>query len=323
MASPARVRLLEIDPDLFGPLDSEELAEARQVTVPVITIGPDGGQLTQLQPAGAFAALVIEGMLLRQLRVADQLGMRLHGPGDIVPMKDSLLPMVAVESSLKALPGTRLAVLGPEALLAVRRWPSLLAALHLRTAQQVERVTAQLVICQLPRVEQRLLSLLWLLAESWGRVTPAGTTVPLKLTHEALGALIGARRPTVTLALRDLAERGAIVRQEEGWLLLEPPPEGTQAPERPPVPQVLEDLPNGWTLSADADALHLNAARMSDAHAALSETIAALREQHTKDRERFDERIKTLAGERERSRSLRRRITRDRVRRQTRRSPSS
>ena len=94
----------------------------------------------------------------------------------------------------------------------------------------MQRLTGQLVICQLPRVDQRVLAILWLLAESWGHVTPGGVRLPLALTHETLGALIGARRPTVTLALRKLSEKGSIVRQDSGWLLLEPPPEPEGTP---------------------------------------------------------------------------------------------
>jgi len=58
-----------------------------------------------------------------------------------------------------------------------------------------------------------------LLAERWGMVTPQGRIIRLPLTHETLGSLIGARRPTVSLALGDLAERGEVVRQDGGWLL--------------------------------------------------------------------------------------------------------
>jgi CRP/FNR family transcriptional regulator, cyclic AMP receptor protein len=228
LSSLARARLLEVDRDLGDFLSAEEFDEARQLTVPVLTFGQEDGDVNQLRQPDAFSGLVLEGMVLHYLRVGDQLGLLLLGPGDIVPMKESPGSMLVAESSLQALPATRLAILGREVLLAARRWPSLLASLQLRAAQQAERLSAQLVICQLPRVDQRLLSLLWLLAESWGRVTPAGTAVPLKLTHEALGALIGARRPTITLALRDLSERGAIVRQHEGWLLLERPQEPTE-----------------------------------------------------------------------------------------------
>ena len=101
----------------------------------------------------------------------------------------------------------------------------------------MHRLTGQLVICQLPRVDQRVLAIMWLLAESWGQVTPGGVRLPLALTHETLGAMVGARRPTVTLALRKLSQQGAIIHQESGWLLLEPPPE--------PVPGAPQGAPAG------------------------------------------------------------------------------
>jgi DNA-binding GntR family transcriptional regulator len=49
----------------------------------------------------------------------------------------------------------------------------------------------------------------------------------MTLTHDALGELVGARRPTVTLALKELTHRGSVFRQKGHWLLLKPP---SQAP---------------------------------------------------------------------------------------------
>jgi hypothetical protein len=269
-------------------------------------------------------------MVLRQLRIADQTGLQLLGPGDIVALDDSPPPMVVVESSLDALPGTRLAVLGREVLLAIQRWPSLAAALEIRNAQQAERLATQLVICQLPRVELRLLSLLWLLAEAWGRVTSSGTTLPLKLTHEALGALIGARRPTVTLALRELTERGSIIRQSEGWLLLHPPVQPSGPTDELRVGAVIEDVPSGWTdnrqtatFAAVAATEAAEAAANKVAYDALMEAVEKLREQHTKIRGRFDERMREYVMVRERCRASRTRIANQRLRRRPRRSPSS
>jgi Crp-like helix-turn-helix protein len=44
--------------------------------------------------------------------------------------------------------------------------------------------------------------------------------VPIALTHATLGRLIGARRPTVSLALKDLASRGLLERRSDGaWIL--------------------------------------------------------------------------------------------------------
>lgn len=40
------------------------------------------------------------------------------------------------------------------------------------------------------------------------------------LTHEAIGRLVVAKRPTITLALRRLADEGALRRTADGrWLL--------------------------------------------------------------------------------------------------------
>jgi hypothetical protein len=53
-------------------------------------------------------------------------------------------------------------------------------------------------------------------------VTPGGLVVPLQFTHEALGRLIGARRPTVSLALKELSSAGLLSRRDDGAWLLRP-----------------------------------------------------------------------------------------------------
>jgi hypothetical protein len=69
-------------------------------------------------------------------------------------------------------------------------------------------------------VEDRLEATFWDLADRWGRMTPSGIHLPLQLTHETLARLVGGRRPTISLALRDLAERGVVARRPDGsWLL--------------------------------------------------------------------------------------------------------
>lgn len=50
---------------------------------------------------------------------------------------------------------------------------------------------------------------------------PEGIVLPLALTHDLLGQLIGARRSTTTLALRALESDGLFRRTEDGsWLLM-------------------------------------------------------------------------------------------------------
>jgi hypothetical protein len=324
LVSTGRVRLLDIDPDLGSVLTSEEFGEARQLAVPVVTVSRYERDLRQFANSETFGGLVLEGMVLRQIRIADQTGMRLLGPGDIVSLHEAPPPFLVADASLDALPETRLALLGREFLFAASRWPKLFAGLELRKAQQADRLVAQLVICQLSRVDQRLLSLLWLLAESWGRVTPAGTALPLKLTHEALGALIGARRPTVTLALRELTERGAIVRQSEGWLLLEAPPGSTEPGEALRPPALVEEGPSSWagtlTPAAAAEAeRRANAA----AHALLMNRVEQLRTQHAYNRDHFNQRLSEYATVRERCRVNRMQVASERAKRRRRGSPSS
>src|ERR1044071_7040469 len=103
-----------------------------------------------------------------------------------------------------------------------RRWPKIVAALFGRLAAQEERREIHRALSQLPRVEDRIHALLWLLAERWGRVTTDGMVLRLHLTHELIGQLVGAKRPTVSLALKELEESGGIVRRRDGWLLTRP-----------------------------------------------------------------------------------------------------
>jgi len=216
--------------------------------VPVATVLK--GEFALLDEGNPFAALVLEGMLFQRLRVGDQVALRLLGPGDILSggtLRSTLLTQVECSAAAR----TQLALLGSEVLIAARRWPRLMAGLNVRIGEQSERLAVQLVICQLPRVEQRLLALMWLLAESWGRVTPAGTIVPLGLTHEALGELIGAKRSTVTLALAKLTKRGAMLKEDGGWLLLEGPPGSVGEMARIQEPRLLEEPSPSDSAGAD------------------------------------------------------------------------
>jgi CRP/FNR family cyclic AMP-dependent transcriptional regulator len=115
-------------------------------------------------------------------------------------------------------------VLDDRFLLAARRWPRLVTGLFTQMQEQHDRLLLQLVVAEQPRVEDRLLLLFWQLSDRFGKVTPEGIAIRLSLTHEALGRLIGARRPTVSLALRTLGERGALVRRaDRSWLVREWP----------------------------------------------------------------------------------------------------
>ena len=244
------IGLLELDPDFATVLPAEERELASRISVPVHTVGghTDADVHALLGRAGAFGAVVLDGWLMQRLRVRGHVGIRLLGAGDIVMPSSDLRPMCMAESELTASAGTRLALFDTVMLSAVRRWPAVMLGVLRRVGESSEMLEAQLVICQLPRVDQRVSAVLWLFAERWGRVTPLGTYLPIDLTHETLGALIGARRPTVTLALAELADRGELIRNETGWLLLGPSGD-SPAPARETIthmPELHTPQPSPW-----------------------------------------------------------------------------
>jgi CRP-like cAMP-binding protein len=204
--------------------------QARETQLPVHSLAKGTADIRALfDQAGAFGAFVLEGMLLQSLKLGGHAGLRLLGPGDVLSLTQAPRSSLVIESTCRASVPTRLALLDRDMLVAIRRWPQIAAGLHAHTGEQAERLVTQMMICQLPRVDERLLALMWLLAESWGQVTPSGTLLPISLTHAALGGLIGARRPTVTLALGNLTSAGLIRRQPRGWLLLGSPDELARA----------------------------------------------------------------------------------------------
>lgn len=245
------VRLIDVEPDLASTLSPEELERAAAVRLPVLAAGEGELDLDRLHDAsGAFGVLILDGMVLHRVLIGEHSTLRVLGPGDIVAVGGS--PNVAIldYGGHRIAEPAQLALLEDQALLGIRRFPQLAVTFQSRMAEQQERLAAQLVICQLPRVEDRVLAMMWLLAESWGRVTSAGTTLPLSLTHDAWGELVGAKRPTITLALQRLGERGAAVRLDRGWLLLESL-ERVGEDEDPRVPvsrglAVIRDGNSGW-----------------------------------------------------------------------------
>jgi CRP/FNR family transcriptional regulator, cyclic AMP receptor protein len=216
-------RLLELDPELGEGLGPAALEQAHHAfTVPVVDApagswAPDAVCAAGIHP---FALMVVEGLVVRDLLIAGHAASELLGAGDVVDhqgQRGGILP--AVSRWTIAQPA-RIAVLDERLLPLLRAQPVLAARLVARSTQYGTRLAAQRAIAQLPRVEDRLLALFGHLAERWGRVGTAGIIVPLRLTHETLGRLVGARRPTVSLALKDLAGQGVVVRRDDGaWLL--------------------------------------------------------------------------------------------------------
>jgi CRP-like cAMP-binding protein len=219
----ARIALLDADPALARYVTPDEAPRARRaVTVPLLVLAEGPFDPVEACRCGTnpFAALVISGLIARELTVGGQPTLRLLGPGDMIHCAPVAADLLTPEQSYTASHPTRLAVLDDRFLHAVRHWPRLLTALVERSGEQLDSMLVQLAISQQPRVEDRLVALFRALAQRWGHPAGDGLVVPLSLTHEALGRLIGARRPTVTLALKALARDGRLVRRNDGsWLV--------------------------------------------------------------------------------------------------------
>lgn len=213
--------MLDLDTDFGRYLNTTERAGLARVSLAVATLPGGTFELDALlEERSAFAAVVVQGLMLHELSVGPRAGLHLLGPGDMVS-SDGPPAAIVTASRYRAGEALQVATLGSSFLIAARREPRLFIALQQSMQEQTDRLVTQLVICQLPRVADRVLGMLWLLAETFGRVTAAGTFLSLELTHEMLGALVGARRPTITLALGELTERGAVLHQHPGWLLLQ------------------------------------------------------------------------------------------------------
>jgi hypothetical protein len=220
------VRILEHHPDLGADLDEATFAQARQaLALPLVEVVSGAVDLDALQGApgvrGRVAgAMVVDGLLVREVALARRVSTALLGPRDVLDLDDPHLSSLPVEVRYAAALPTQLAVLDERLLLATRHWPWIAGRLLESTASQVNRGAAHQAIAQLPRAEDRLVALFWHLADRWGHVRPDGIAIGLPLTHEALGRLIGARRPTVSLGLQVLGDRKLLGRTPDGgWLL--------------------------------------------------------------------------------------------------------
>lgn len=212
-----RGSLLVLDPELGAGIPEDERAVAAGLVVPTLAVQP--GPWLDGNGAG-FALLLADGMLVRETAVGGRLLPQVLGAGDVLVTWPEPEGVLAAEVHTAVAEPSTLAVLDGRFLQAAARWPSLMVELQRRLAVQAHRLAVQGAICQLARVELRVLALLWHLAERWGRVAREGVVLPVKLTHETLGRFVGARRPSVTLAMGQLADDGLVARRGDGaWIL--------------------------------------------------------------------------------------------------------
>lgn len=220
-----RVSILDIDPELCDGLDADSLSAARMASVAATWSLPKGRWRSEpwvFDCRGSLGLLILDGLLARHVTVGGMESVELIGPGDV------LRPWIAIDGEIShhvreqwtVSRRTHLAILDRAFALAVSPWPEIAANINDRLAMRVSWMAVSAAIQGLRRIDDRLLAILWSYADRWGRVTPEGVLLELDLTHRVLAGVIGARRPSVTTALKALEATGALTRRaDRSWLL--------------------------------------------------------------------------------------------------------
>jgi CRP-like cAMP-binding protein len=217
--------LLDLDPDLGQTLDDARAEEARRhllVRVRRIPAGPWDTHGIRVADPGHMGLLLLEGVMAREVLAADIVSTELLGPGEILRPWELAPDAELLQASVRwsVLSDVRVAVLDRRVAGQLGEFPEVLSLIVERLSKRSNRLAITQAISQLNKVDRRLLTLFWHLAERWGRITPEGVAIPLTLSHRMLSQLVGARRPTVSTALGELAREGEVRRLENGsWLL--------------------------------------------------------------------------------------------------------
>lgn len=173
----------------------------------------------------ALGYLVLDGLLGRRVVVPERgRSLELLGRGDLFSPWQEDSPSFSNIAWMVIEP-TWIASLDENFVSQIREFPELMEALTERALRRSRRIAVSAAIANTVGVEERLLLLLWQLTELWGRKAQGGAVLPYRLSHQTLADLVGARRPTVTLALRGLTDRGLLERGPRGeWILTGSPP---------------------------------------------------------------------------------------------------
>lgn len=219
------IRVLEEDPELVAALAPEAAAQATMLALaPSMWLepGPWSARFDDAAQGGWLGVLILEGLVVRTARLVEHDGIELCGPGDFLrPWQgERSKPFPAGETRWEIVDRTHLAVLDRRFTAIAGRWPEVMDALTDRSMGRARDMALRLAAGQIPKVELRLLLALWNVAGRFGRHEPDGWLIPFRLKHETLSKLVFATRPTTSLALKALGERGLVLRREDGRLVL-------------------------------------------------------------------------------------------------------
>lgn len=218
-------RVLEEQPELGERLDEGEQAQARAVLRARALVWPDeqpGAIPPEVLAPGAFGLLVLDGWLGLRVESVGAQRMEIVGPGDLLrpwSMIDDVV-MAPARMGWRVVAPARMAILDRTFAEAAARWPEIAEALMDRLVLRSRRLTLQMTAEAQRRAEDRVLLVLWQLADRWGNVTPDGIEIQVPLTHRMLADLTGTRRPPVTAAIGRLRRRDLLATSAGGRFVL-------------------------------------------------------------------------------------------------------
>ena len=227
--------LLDLDPELGTLIRGERVQRATrdlQVQLHALPRGDLDPAALLTRSAADIGVLIVSGIVMRQADIHGEPSGELLGPGDLIRPAPDEAPSAGFEGDTKwlALRPLQVVPIGTPVTVTLCRYPEVLITLLERIEARARRLTVSQGISQLTGVDLRLETLLWHLAERWGKVTPGGVILSLDLSHRILGILIGARRPTVSTAAALLAAQGRVSRLADGtWFLPNAEPERVSA----------------------------------------------------------------------------------------------
>jgi hypothetical protein len=224
--------LVEFDLDLNPHADGWAVPGRRRIAARLVHIGPGPFDPSTLigDPAGWLGLVVVQGLALVQVDAGRAPIGWLVGADDVLRPWDMDEVSLLASASWHVLVPMRLALLDADFARRVTGLTPVTEALVAKTMQTSHWLFAKSLVTGTSVIEERLLLLFALLGERWGKATSAGVVVAMPLTHQVLATLIGARRPSVSTALRGLSAGGLLRRTAEGWLLCRTSPNGQARP---------------------------------------------------------------------------------------------
>lgn len=227
-----RAPLLALDEELgLGLAPAERQLAMQTLIVPTGTLQPGSWAAPMTPPEGVeVGLLIVKGALTREVAVGRARSVELLGASDLIrPWQEDAASFC--ESCWRVLEASEVAVLETRLMRALTRWPEITTALVERAIRRSRWLVVQSAIAALVGVEMKLLTLLWHIAEKWGRVENGGIVISVPLTHELLAEMASVSRTYVTQAIGALVEVGEIRRRPDGSFVLQgEPPAATLVP---------------------------------------------------------------------------------------------